>query len=246
MANEIPVSAAGQGIEPALTAEDLTYSYRGGRRALWDVSFGWPATGVVALLGPNGSGKSTLLSLVVGTRQPSSGRLSMAGSSIGFLPQSATWPGRFTARELLAYAAWWHRVPKAERPERITQAAQSMDIEKVLDQRIGTLSGGYLRRLMVAQAVVHRPELVVLDEPSTGLDPRQRVRLRERVAEMAHDRLVVVATHLVEDVDQVASHVTILDEGEVVADCSMDEVRAADSGAAGSPLERMYLSTVPG
>ncbi|MBD2759797.1 ATP-binding cassette domain-containing protein [Yimella sp. cx-573] len=222
----------------------VSYTYKGGRRALWEVSLSWPRTGVVALLGPNGSGKSTLLSLVVGTRRPSSGTLSSTPMSVGFLPQAATWPGRFTARELLAYAAWWNRVPKSEVEGRISSAAAALDVEDVLDQRIGQLSGGYVRRLMVAQAVVHAPEVVVLDEPSAGLDPRQRVRLREAIAELGSERLVIVATHLVEDIDQIADHVTILDEGEVVVDSGMDRIRATHGNAPGSPLERLYLGVV--
>lgn len=225
-------------------AVDLRYTYPGGRRAAWDMTFRWPRVGVVALMGPNGSGKSTLLSMVVGLRRPSGGSLENAAESIGFLPQAATWPKRFTVEELLTYAAWWHRVPKAQRSPRVREAARALDVEDVLHERVGALSGGYFRRVMVAQSMVHEPELLVLDEPSVGLDPRQRVRLREQIGEISRNRLVVLATHLVEDVEEIATHVTILSAGEVVVDTAMEDVLPSDAAGRRGGLERLYLATV--
>lgn len=221
----------------------ITFRYPGGGRVLDDVSVDWPSTGVVALLGPNGAGKSTLMGLLVGVLKLQAGRIEMPTTSIGYVAQKATWPGRFTIRELLEYAAWWQRVPRAERISRVAAASEVLDLGKVLDQRLGQLSGGYHRRAMIAQGLVHDPGILVLDEPSVGLDPRQRVGLREQAARLARDRLVIVATHLVDDVEKIADWVTVLDEGEVTFTGAMTEIDRRYADRPSSGLEALYLDS---
>lgn len=221
---------------------DVSFTYRGGVRALDSLSLTWPGTGVVALLGSNGAGKTTLLSLMVGLLRLQSGSITGTEGRIGFVAQDASWPGRFTVGELLEYAAWWQRVPRSARAGRVRAAAGMLQLEEMLDRRLGTLSGGQRRRAMIAQALVHDPAVVVLDEPSAGLDPRQRARLREQTAALAEGRLVIVATHLVDDVQKIARWVTVLDEGTVAFTGSMADVRARYPGVPAS-LEALYLET---
>lgn len=232
-----------------MTVQGSSVNYQYGRRhaALRDVNFRWPS-GFVALLGPNGAGKSTLLSLLVGARRMQSGTLELSRtSSIGYVPQLADWPGRFSVRELLMYSAWWHSVPRKQRDEWVDLVMRQMDLSQFADHRLSALSGGYHRRTMIAQALVHQPAVLVLDEPSTGLDPRQRVQLRTLLAELARGRTVVVATHVVDDVESVADWLSVIDGGRLVFDGSMDEVRRrwGGSGVGAGTLESAYLSLVP-
>lgn len=227
----------------AIEVEDVVFRYPGGVSALDAVSVTWPAPGVVALLGPNGAGKSTLLSLLVGLRRPQSGRISTPPGRQGFVAQDAVWPGRFKVRELLEYAAWWQEVPRSARAERIRVAANSLDLEKVMDQRLARLSGGLRHRAMIAQALVSDPAVLVLDEPSSGLDPRQRVGLREQIAKLAEQRIVIVATHLVDDVEKIADWVTVLDEGEVRYTGPIEDVTDRRHDPQLGALEAIYLDS---
>lgn len=216
--------------------------YRYGRRgfALGPVSLIWP-TGVVALLGPNGAGKSTLLRVLTGDLRPSAGEVDLGPGAVGYVPQAAGWPGGFTVRELLVYAGWLTGLRAATRVPAAERAAEMVGLSDRLDVRLKTLSGGQHRRAIIAFGLVHDPAVLVLDEPSAGLDPRQRASLREMLAGLAADRTVVIATHLVEDVETVASWLTVIDEGAVVLDCSPSEL--PDRGERGaSRLEAAYLA----
>lgn len=240
------VASKGNRFALVVQGSAVEYRYPRGARALHDVQFSWP-DGFVALLGPNGAGKSTLLSLLVGARRMQQGTIDLGDqASVGYVPQLADWPGRFTVSELLSYAGWWHGVPRSSRPERVAAALRAMDLLEVADDQLSSLSGGYHRRAMIAQALVHEPAVLVLDEPSAGLDPRQRIHLRTLLDRLAQDRTVVVATHLVEDDEAVAGWLSVMDRGRMVFDGSMDDVRQRwGKEGHGSALESAHMSLVP-
>lgn len=196
-------------------------------------------------MGPNGAGKSTLLRLIIGDLKPGGGSLSVGAEKVGYVPQHADWPGRFTVGDFLTYMCWLQSVPRRGWAERINHAVAAVDLNDVLVHRLDTLSGGLARRAMIAQALLPDPQLLVLDEPSAGLDPRQRIQLRSLLAELARSRTVVVATHLVEDVEEVADHVTMLDRGRVGCDLPMSQIMGRWAGGeGGSALEAAYLELV--
>ncbi|QKW10743.1 ATP-binding cassette domain-containing protein [Streptomyces sp. NA04227] len=199
----------------------------GSTRALDDVSLDFPA-GVTGLLGPNGAGKSTLLSLLSTATRPRSGAVTLLGEAasgragvrrlrqrIGVLPQSFGFYPRFTVLEFTEYAAWLRKVPAAKRRERALAALRLVEMEKYADRRMGALSGGMLRRAGIAQAMVNEPSLVLLDEPTVGLDPAQRVGFRSLIRELSERCAVVMSTHLAEDVAGVCDRVAVLLDGTV-------------------------------
>lgn len=222
---------------------DVSYRYPRGATALREVAVEWPDTGVVGLLGPNGAGKSTLLGVLAGDLNPMSGSVTRPSTRMSVLPQRADWPGRFRVAELVEYAAWWRGVPRAARSGAVERAVAAVGLQDQATTRLNALSGGQHRRAMIAQAIVSEPDVLLLDEPSVGLDPRQRVTLRDTIRSIARDSLVVVATHLVEDVDAVADWVTIIDDARVRVDCSVDALRDRYPGST-NPVEQTYLASV--
>lgn len=242
---------------------DLAVAFRGGRTALDHVSL-HVSGGVVGILGPNGAGKTTLLSvLATALRVPagsawvgghdvgtSSGRRA-ARALIGWLPQGFDLAAGMTVQDTVAYAAWANGVdPKAS-------AAFAMDALALVDlgdravERVRRLSGGQRQRLGLAAAIAHRPAVLLLDEPTAGLDPQQRVRFRAYVRAAAHERAVLLASHLLEDIAQVCDQVAVLDEGRLLFFGTPAELAAFESGGLGpdikepsepaSPLEAGYL-----
>lgn len=242
------------GAKPLVELDGLEFRYGGSAR------WGWPdglsgggsqfvlgplsvkfSAGVTCLVGQNGAGKSTLLNLIVGLLSPSSGSVAVQGGrGVGYMPQQFRMPPRATCREFLDYAAWLHRVHAGSRPEATATALEAVGLSAKADARAGELSGGMQRRLGAAQAIVHKPGVVVLDEPTSGLDPFQRASLRELIPDLAQDRLVLLATHLVEDVRALNARVVVLVEGGVVFDGAVAELEQLDDHSApgDSSLER--------
>lgn len=242
-----PVSGGQPLGKAAVEVRHLTVRYRGGVTALADVSLSWPR-GVTALLGANGAGKTTLLNVITGALVPTSGFARVSGDgdphrNVGYLPQNAGWPGQFTVQEFVTYLAWTRRVPRSRRPARVQRAISDVGLTDQRDVRLGRLSGGQRRRAMLAQALVSDPSLLVLDEPTAGFDPLQRVAFRDLVTRLAQDRAVVISTHLVEDVELLAQWVSILREGRLAYDGSMAHLVDHDlpSGATASPLENAFV-----
>ncbi|ACV48629.1 MULTISPECIES: ABC transporter ATP-binding protein [Halomicrobium] len=196
--------------------------------------------GVVGLLGPNGAGKSTLMRIVTTVLQPTDGRVRWNGTdvreeprairdSVGYLPQSFGVYPSLTAREFLRYLAAIRGVSNVG--ERIDDLLALVNLEAAADRRLGGFSGGMRQRVGIAQALLADPELLVVDEPTVGLDPTERVRFRNVLAELAEDRIVVLSTHIVSDVEVTASDIVLLHDGRVLAHESpaalLDEVEGS-------------------
>jgi ABC-type multidrug transport system ATPase subunit len=212
--------------------------------------------GVFGLLGPNGAGKTTLLRMMATVIPPSSGRMRLLGRDpggygprreirrrLGYLPQNLGYYPGFTLAEFVEYFALLKEVP----PSRVRQAAaaaiERVDLGGRAGAKLRTLSGGMLRRAGIAQAIVNEPELLLLDEPTAGLDPEQRVAFRALLRGLGERATVLVSTHLVEDVGAACSEVALMDAGKVVFHGTPDELtgRGEGSGAVGdAPLERGY------
>ncbi|WP_326687443.1 MULTISPECIES: ABC transporter ATP-binding protein [unclassified Streptomyces] len=223
-----------------------------------DLSLG---TGVHGLLGPNGAGKTTLIRALATVLAPSGGTLELLGTPsgaygpqrevrrrVGYLPQDFGYYRRFTVREFVEYMAWLKEVPRAEVPGAVQRAVERVGLADRADDRLKTLSGGMVRRAGIAQAIVNDPRLVLLDEPTVGLDPAQRLRFRELLQEMGTESCVVVSTHLVEDVAAACTDVILMNSGKLVFQGTPDKLAAAgQGGAAGdSPIERGYTALLSG
>lgn len=241
----------------AISLHELVFRYGGGSRWGWPDGLGGRSSfvlgplslelsaGVTCLVGQNGAGKSTLMNLIVGLLSPSSGSVvGDGGRGVGYMPQQFRMPPRATCREFLDYTAWIHRVGPSERPDAVAAALDAVGLAGKAGARVGELSGGMQRRLGAAQAIVHKPSVVVLDEPTSGLDPFQRASLRELIPQLAEDRLVLLATHLVEDVRALGARVVVLVEGGAVFDGPVADLEAMDDPAApgDSGLERAVSS----
>ncbi|WP_312865089.1 ATP-binding cassette domain-containing protein [Saccharothrix tamanrassetensis] len=209
-------------------------------------------TGVTGLLGPNGAGKTTLLSLLVGLEKPDSGVLRFEGATsgaIGFVPQRFSLVGGMRVLDTVAYAAWVNGVDRVDCAVAAVRALAAVRLDDLAAARVRTLSGGQRQRLGVAAALAHEPDLLVLDEPTVGLDPAQRMRLREVIADIGRTRTVLLSTHLIEDISHLCQRVGVLAEGRLVFDGTEAELTdLVDStpspGVLGSPFERAYHALV--
>ena len=173
------------------------------------------------------------------------GRRAVA-ARLGFLPQVVGFYPNLTLRESVSYAAWLKRVPSGMVPARVTEALARVHLTEHADMKMRALSGGMLHRAGIAQAIVHRPTLVVLDEPAAGLDPEQRIELRSMIRTMAESSAVLLSTHVVEDIRYIADQVLILREGRLVfagrVDALAEMARPGERGD--NDLERGYLSVL--
>ncbi|MFD7654094.1 ABC transporter ATP-binding protein [Actinosynnema sp. NPDC059797] len=217
--------------------------------------------GVHGLLGPNGAGKTTLIRSLATVLRPASGTLEVFGRpvsgqvdlralrrSLGYLPQDFGYYKRFTVREFVEYVAWLKEVPARDVPGAVQRAVERVGLADRADDRLKSLSGGMVRRAGIAQAIVNDPELLLLDEPTAGLDPGQRVRFRELVQELGADACVVVSTHLVEDVAAACSDVVLVSGGKLVFQGTPAELAAAGGPdhVGDSPIERGYSALLGG
>ncbi|MET8680423.1 ATP-binding cassette domain-containing protein [Streptomyces sp. NPDC004647] len=239
---------AATGSAPVAAVEGVTVQY-GSLVALKSVCLGF-SPGVTGLLGPNGAGKSTLLSLLSTAQQPKHGTVTLFGEQavnraqvrklrerIGVLPQSFGFYPRFTALEFVEYAAWLRRMPSRQRRDQAREALQSVEMQKYADRRMGELSGGMLRRVGIAQAVVNQPALVLLDEPTVGLDPAQRVGFRTLIKNLGERTAVVMSTHLAEDVAHTCDRISVLLGGQVRFTGSLSELCRLPDAAAGTDTD---------
>ncbi|MBO4519364.1 MAG: ATP-binding cassette domain-containing protein [Paludibacteraceae bacterium] len=208
-----------------LRVEHIDKSY-GKQRVLKDVSFAMQDGEVVGLLGPNGAGKSTLMKVIVGLAKPSavSNQPSVVSvpDRIGYLPERNPLYDEMFVREYLLFMA---RLGKIVRPEeRVEILIQRVGLTPEAHKRIGQLSKGYRQRVGLAQALLNDPDLLVLDEPTTGLDPNQLVEIRTLIRQLGRDRMVILSTHILQEVREMCDRVIILDHGEIKADRPIDEI----------------------
>jgi ABC-2 type transport system ATP-binding protein len=234
--------------------DQVRFAYPRSGEVLMGLDGAWEP-GIRGLLGINGAGKTTLLRLLATLAKPKSGgllfdgesaasgrRLAELRKSIGYMPQSGSWPGTFTVAEFCEYMAWLHGVPATSRRAAVSRAIESVGLAEKGTTQLRKLSGGMHRRALLAQAIVHSPQLLILDEPTVGLDPRQRIRFRDLIRDSAHDRLVIMSTHLVEDVGALATRATVIHDGRFLFDGTPDELaglsRPSDLGD--SDLERGF------
>jgi ABC-type multidrug transport system ATPase subunit len=217
--------------------------------------------GVFGLLGPNGAGKTSLLRMMATVLQPSSGRLWLLGRDpgsskerreirrrLGYLPQNLGYYPGFTVVEFVEYFALLKEMPPARIPAAVAAAVERVGLGDRARAKLRTLSGGMLRRVGIAQAIVNDPELLLLDEPTAGLDPEQRVQFRTVLRELGETSTVVVSTHLVEDIGAACAEVALMDRGSIVFRGTPDQLTARGIGYAlgDAPLERGYSAVLHG
>jgi ABC-type multidrug transport system ATPase subunit len=215
--------------------------------------------GVFGLLGPNGAGKTTLLRMMATVIPPSSGTLRLLGRDpgafgprreirrrLGYLPQSLGYYPSFTVLEFVEYFALLKELPPARVPGAVAAAVEQVGLGDKARAKLRTLSGGMLRRVGIAQAIVNKPELLLLDEPTAGLDPEQRVSFRAMLRDLGQRASVVVSTHLVEDVGAACTEVALMHQGKIVFRGTPDELtaRGVAGGAGDAPLERGYTAVL--
>ncbi len=202
--------------------------------AVKDISFEISHPGVTGLLGSNGAGKSTVMNIICGVLTPTSGSVSVCGvdmaahpveakKNIGFLPQRPPLYGDLTVDEYLSYAASLRGLSGREVPSAVAEAEDRCGLTHFRRRLIRNLSGGYQQRVGIAQAIVHNPKFVVMDEPTNGLDPNQVLEVRKLVNDIAADRSVLVSTHILSEVQASCSRIIMIEHGGVVFDGSIDD-----------------------
>jgi ABC-2 type transport system ATP-binding protein len=211
-----------------IKTEHLTKRYDS-LTAVDDVSFQVGPGEVLGFLGPNGAGKTTTMRMLAGFVTPTSGRANICGhdveseplkakAALGYLPEGAPSYGEMTVRRFLEFIADLRSLAGARRGERLAHVIEHLQLGGVLDQTIETLSKGFRRRVGLAQAIVHDPPVLILDEPTDGLDPNQKHEVRTLINDMARDKIIVISTHILEEVDAVCTRAIIISRGRIVAD----------------------------
>lgn len=212
----------------------------GARQAVRDVSFEVKKGDVLGFLGPNGAGKTTTMRMITGYLTPNAGTVTVDGHdvqenpeaarrAIGFLPEAAPSYGDMTVGAFLAFIAEMRGYTGAERTKRVDAAIERCLLGTVRRQTIETLSKGYRQRACLAQAILHDPPILILDEPTDGLDPNQKHVVREMLRSMAHDKVIVFSTHILEEVDAICTRAIIISSGRVVADTTPADLRKKGS-----------------
>lgn len=231
---------------PMITVEGLT-KYYGGRAAIKDLTFGIQEGEVIGFLGLNGAGKTTTLKVLGCVLLPTSGRVTIDGhdvveepheirKQIGFLPDTPPLYDEMTVGGYLAFVAKLRGVSSADAPARVREAEQTCALTQVHDDTIATLSHGFRQRVGLAQALVHKPKLLILDEPTGGLDPRQIVEMRDVIRGLKGRHTVLLSSHILSEISQVCDRLLVIQDGEIVAQGSEQEL-AARMGTGGGYVE---------
>ena len=207
-----------------LTIESVSKRFRSGHYGVRDLSLSVEG-GVLGLLGPNGAGKTTLMQMIATITRPTSGRILFDGEDtaanpdslrrrVGYLPQDFGVYDNLTALEFLDYFAALRGVHDRRR---VRDMLETVNLHAVADRAVGGFSGGMKQRLGIAQALINQPDLLIVDEPTAGLDPEERVRFRHLLSEIGYGKLVILSTHIVSDVEAVATEIAVMREGRLVA-----------------------------
>jgi ABC-2 type transport system ATP-binding protein len=218
------------------------------REVVKSVSFFVPEGEVLGFLGPNGAGKTTTMRMICAYLPPTSGTVKVAGvdlaedplavrERIGYLPENVALYPEMRVEEFLRFRAAIEGVSRKDVPERLSYVLERCMLTDVRRQLIGTLSKGYRQRVGLAAALIHKPPVLILDEPTVGLDPRQIVKIRELIVELGRDHTVILSTHILPEVEQVCQRVLIIDDGRIVADGTPDALRTGFSGLSAVTVE---------
>lgn len=225
----------------------LTKKY-GGHLAVDDVSFTVEDGQIYGLLGPNGAGKSTIMNILTGYLSATSGQVTVAGhplpeeadeakACVGYLPEQPPLYPEMTVGEYLNFVAELKKVPRAQRKEQVLRAARRTGLEKVLPRLIRSLSKGYKQRVGIAQALLGSPKIIILDEPTVGLDPAQVIEIRKLIRELGKAHTVILSSHILSEVQAVCQQVLILSKGKLAASGTLQELTAD-----GRSLEEVFLA----
>ena len=218
-----------------IKVENLVKNF-GPKIAVNDVSFHVERGEVLGFLGPNGAGKSTTMRMVTGFIPPTAGRISVGGFDmlenpipakrlIGYLPENAPSYADMTVTGFLNFAAEMRGIDGDARKRAVNRAVEMCMLENVLQQTIDTLSKGYRHRTCLAQSIIHDPDILIMDEPTDGLDPNQKHEVRNLIKRMGANKAIIFSTHILEEVDAACSRVIIIDRGKIVANGTPDELR---------------------
>ena len=229
----------------------LTKQY-GNHLAVDDVSFTVADGQICGLLGPNGAGKSTIMNILTGYLSATSGQVTVAGhplpeeadaakACVGYLPEQPPLYPEMTVQEYLTFAAELKGVKKAERKEQVCRVARRTGLEAVLPRLIRSLSKGYKQRVGIAQALLGSPRLIILDEPTVGLDPAQVIEIRKLIRELGRAHTVILSSHILGEVQAVCQQILILSKGHLAAAGSLEELTAD-----GKSLEEVFLELTDG
>ena len=225
----------------------LTKKY-GGHLAVDDVSFTVEDGQIYGLLGPNGAGKSTIMNILTGYLSATSGQVTVEGhplpeeadeakACVGYLPEQPPLYPEMTVGEYLNFVAELKKVPRAQRKEQVLRAARRTGLEKVLPRLIRSLSKGYKQRVGIAQALLGNPKIIILDEPTVGLDPAQVIEMRKLIRELGKAHTVILSSHILSEVQAVCQQVLILSKGKLAASGTLQELTAD-----GRSLEEVFLA----
>src|ERR1041384_2194871 len=236
--------------------ENLVKTF-GAKRAVDGISFSVERGEVLGFLGPNGAGKSTTMRMVTGFMPPSAGRITVGSHDvaespleakrlIGYLPENAASYPDMTVKGFLEFAAELRGLTGKNKKQAVARVVERCFLEGVLRQSIDTLSKGYKHRTCLAQALIHDPEVLIMDEPTDGLDPNQKHEVRNLIRELGRDKAIVFSTHILEEVDAACTRAIIIDRGRIVANGTPEELRAMSDlagavtlQARGASLERL-------
>jgi ABC-2 type transport system ATP-binding protein len=235
-----------------IEAQNLTRRY-GDFTAVQGISFSLAEGEIVGMLGPNGAGKTTTIRMITGFLPPTSGRVTVAGKDLvdaphaarrqlGYLPENVALYNEMRVEEYLAYRARLEGLGRAEARDAIGEAVERCLLTDVRHQIIGTLSKGYRQRVGLATAILHKPSVLVLDEPTVGLDPKQIIAIRELIRELGRERTLLLSTHILPEVELLCNRVMIIDRGRIVAEGSPESLRETQVG---NPAVRILLKDAP-
>ena len=208
--------------------------------AVENISFKVEPGEVLGFLGPNGAGKSTTMKMITGFLTPTQGQIKVCGFNvedqaielkkcIGYLPEGAPSYGEMTPLQYLDFIAEVRELSAAQKDERKKEVIERLHLDKVMNQSIETLSKGFKRRVGLAQAILHDPAVLILDEPTDGLDPNQKYEVRELIKSIAADKVIVISTHILEEVDAICTRAIIIADGEILADNTPQGLRENSS-----------------
>ena len=231
-----------------LRIEHLTKKY-GEKVALRDFTYTF-TPGIYGILGANGAGKSTLMNLITDNVKRNEGQILWGGTDIlklgkrfraklGYMPQQQGMYNDFSARAFLRYMAQIKEIPKKQADEQIEQLLDVVNLREDAHKKVGGFSGGMRQRVLLAQALLGDPKILILDEPTAGLDPRERLRLRQYISDLSQDRIVFLTTHIVSDIESIAGDVLLMKQGELVKHGAPEALIAS---CRGKDLEDVYMA----